>query len=447
MESKCNNSNLQDYTANVVTETYESNFNPGIPFECFCSEKTVLIKLCVPAEICDKNTENLRNLLNFTIDAAIANKCKSISFFEEKGAFVKKNGFLNLTSSFYFRRVIEEKFSEQYGIEVFWEDSESRRKVNTDNIKTSGVFESLPNLQLNRVGDIQQSTAESYVMEGAIKQTPYLSNQLEEFRHCSDILADIAQVNDLLIFAASLRGAAHYSYLSVRQDSFAIETINDWLIVAISDGVSQATHSHILAEFLSRKAVLIVKECLSKNDEISDDNWTNISREISEQALNFCKELASDDECIDINNVQQLAQKWAATLELIIVETNCNEKHSLVSVTIAGDGATYILGKNNKWRPVKQGKVRNGVVSNAVIALPLAPDNPKIVKTTFAKDEQVFFTTDGLSDVLGDGNNQFGKFLHEKLLICNNLISFLQLMDVSVYQADDDRTGILIKGV
>jgi serine/threonine protein phosphatase PrpC len=96
---------------------------------------------------------------------------------------------------------------------------------------------------------------------------------------------------------------------------------------------------------------------------------------------------------------------------------------------------------------VKPGKRYSGAIaSNAVLSLPLSPDDFTISFGYLGKNSCLILATDGLSDFIGDGSTPLGGFFQAKLPKCESLTAFLQIVDVSLYQADDDRTIIMVKG-
>jgi serine/threonine protein phosphatase PrpC/O-acetyl-ADP-ribose deacetylase (regulator of RNase III) len=282
---------------------------------------------------------------------------------------------------------------------------------------------------------------------GTFSQTPFIAKQFGKKQH--DISADIAQVGDILVLAASFRGAMHYASSTVRQDSFAIgaeenDAGTKWAIAVVADGVSEASRAHLLAEFLTQQTVVFVKETLNEKEvkTLADADWTEVAKNLVQASQDCCKRLSQGK----ISSPKQYLSKWASTLEFAVVEVSVSGKKTYVSVTVSGDGASYIINGEKGWKPIKAGKMRTGsIASNAVTALPIDPGAPIIEFGILNKDEQLFIATDGLSDMIGNGNTALGGFFQKEFPKCKNAISYLQIMDVSMYQADDDRTGILIK--
>ena len=349
---------------------------------------------------------------------------------------------------------------------------------------------------------------------GTFDEKPRIARQPEEISHRSDWIADISRVGDVLVMGASLRGAMHYGLSVIRQDSFAIgsvesenESNNKWIISVISDGVSSATQSHTFADYMVRQTVITVGGELSGRNpkSLRDVEWGDIACRLVDISVEFCRNAAkrtvSEDETVEAGKDTPLdfakkwgteagkdtpldftkklgteagkdtpldfakkwgtedgkdtpldfAKKWAATLEFAVIQTSYEDypdKREYVYVSVAGDGAAYILDKRRGWRVIKTGKCQSGaIVSNAVVSLPFKPKAFFVDYGYLDKSDNMILATDGLGDFIGDGNTQLGDFFKRKLPDCESLAAFLQIIDVSLYQADDDRTLILIKGV
>jgi serine/threonine protein phosphatase PrpC len=293
---------------------------------------------------------------------------------------------------------------------------------------------------------------------GTFDEKPRAARQPGKMSHRSDWTADIAQMGDILVMGASLRGAMHYGLSTIRQDSFAIGSEGQWVIAVIADGVSSAAQSHTFADYMARQTVIIVGEELNSSEPVTlhSIEWSRIARRLVSLSDEFCRNAAkrtvSEDKAAEVDKAspRDFVQKWAATLEFAVIQANKDEtsaKREFVHVTVAGDGAAYVLNKSKGWNTIKTGKKQIGAIaSNAVLSLPLVPDDFAVNFGHMGKNDCFILTTDGLSDFIGDGNTPLGDFFRRKLPKCESLALFMQIVDVSLYQADDDRTIIMIKG-
>jgi serine/threonine protein phosphatase PrpC len=274
--------------------------------------------------------------------------------------------------------------------------------------------------------------------------------------HRNDWVADIAHIGDLLVMGTSMRGPAHFERHKVCQDSFAIDEHSNsegckWVIAAIADGVSAAPNAHFIADYMVRQAIVVIGEALNDCVSLHDLDWEGISKRLADISLEFCRAGTRQDASIDIDKLTpaKYATNWATTLEFAVVQAtdeNATAKKELVHVAVAGDGAAYIMSKSAGWKNIKAGKEKSGsLASPAVSALPLPPEFFIVNKGYLNKNECLILTTDGLGDFIGDGSSVLGGFFQERLTKCRGLASFLQVVDVSLYQADDDRTIIMVK--
>ena len=301
---------------------------------------------------------------------------------------------------------------------------------------------------------------------GTFEEKPRIAYQPGKILHRSDWIADISRICDVLVIGASLRGAMHYGLSTVRQDSFAIGTTESeeeshtkWIIAVISDGVSSATQSHTFSDYMVRQTVIAVGDELTacNLESLYDFEWIKFARRLVDISIEFCRNAArrtvSEEKTVEASMLSQrdISKKWAATLEFAVIQISSgasNNMREFVHVTVAGDGAAYVLNKKQGWRTVKSGKSQSGTVaSNAVFTLPFEPYEIFVKQGYLEKNDSLILVTDGLGDFIGDGNTPLGDFFKRKLPKCENLATFLQIVDVSLYQADDDRTLIMVKGV
>jgi len=297
---------------------------------------------------------------------------------------------------------------------------------------------------------------------GTFNEKPRLARQPGKMSHRTDWAADIARMGDMLVMGASLRGSMHYGLSTIRQDSFAVgsDTGTDdckWIVAAIADGVSSAEQSHTFADYMARQAVLIVTAELNSTLPVTLHNieWSKTARRLVEISEEFCrnaaKRTAPEEKAEDINNAApgSFTKKWATTLEFGVIQASTDKpsgKHEFVHVTVAGDGAAYTLNRRLGWNTIKAGKKQTGTLaSNAVLSLPLSPVDFSVSFGYLRKNDCFLLTTDGLGDFIGDGDTSLGDFFRRKLPKCESLASFMQIADVSLYQADDDRTIVMIK--
>lgn len=266
----------------------------------------------------------------------------------------------------------------------------------------------------------------------------------------NDNVSDALQLGSSLLLAASSKGSLHQSGTSPRQDSYAYGVFEQgeekWIILAISDGVSASPYSHILAEYLTFSSVKELKLQLKTTNtfEIQD-----FAIKINEMANDFCKkQLVKQNQHFDVEkySAQMGANYFGTTLECAVIHLE-KDKSSVTHFTISGDGGAYIFNKSLAINVVKSGKTRGeDIVSNAVSPLPLDSINEiNITKVDLEEGDIFFITTDGLADFIGNGNSNLGNFLLKKLIDVKDSVEFLKIINVSMFQLDDDKTAICFK--
>ena len=280
---------------------------------------------------------------------------------------------------------------------------------------------------------------------GTFRQIPYPAIEDSKKFHKPDLIADISQIDNLLVMGASLRGESHYADERARQDSFSIENFSiagkRYIMAAIADGVGNAVYSDQLADLLVNNIGIGIKEQLNKAKELNGIDWEYVASYIWHVSVEFCKRQSNGSE--DLNDYYG---KWASTLELVVVNASDDENNEFVQVTISGDGGTYLIS-NKEWYAIKHGKrvAQGQYISNDVICLPDRPSKPVIKRHGFLKpEEMLFMTTDGLGDGIEESAS-FREWFGIKLIESKNLASFLAVMCTAISQLDDDKTGILIK--
>ena len=280
---------------------------------------------------------------------------------------------------------------------------------------------------------------------GSFEQIPYFAKKIDENQyHKNDLIADIAQFNNLLVMGVSLKGEFHYANKVLRQDSFAMENLDvgskRYLICAVADGVGSAPFSDQLSDLLVNQIIKGLKERLTNQNNLHYIDWDELSEYVWKISLKF-SQINSTNQISDIN---EFSRKWASTLELIVIDYNSETSNRFAHVTICGDGGAYLL-RNNRWLIIKRGKeTKNGLISNDVVALPHRPLNP-IVKYGYLKnDEALIMVTDGLGDII-ERSIEFRSYLFNRIIDVRSLPEFIKTISTSVNQMDDDKTCIVIK--
>ena len=293
---------------------------------------------------------------------------------------------------------------------------------------------------------------------GTFKQVPYIAKKSSENAfHKTDIIADIANVGELLVCAGSIRGESHFAHMEPRQDYFVVDSCKSasevvYIIAIIADGVGNSSQADKYAEYMSNYTNLELKDALERGS-LEDIKWNDFVSNIWKESVRFCMDRSGMDisgkdksnskgENIDID---EFVKDWATTLEFIVVSTNKKNANDFIHVTVAGDGGCYIINNNDEWRVIKEGKVRKGKsISNAVYCLPYEPEDFIVNKGKLNKDEMIFLVTDGFGDFI-QADADVREYFSERLHNVKNISEYIRTTNVAVKGMDDDKTGILIK--
>ena len=293
---------------------------------------------------------------------------------------------------------------------------------------------------------------------GTFRQVPYIAKKSSENAfHKTDIIADIANVGELLVCAGSIRGESHFAHMEPRQDYFVVDSCKSasevvYIIAIIADGVGNSSQADKYAEYMSNYTNLELKDAL-EGGNLEDIKWNDFVSNIWKESVRFCMDRSGMDisgkdksnskgENIDID---EFVKDWATTLEFIVVSTNEKNANDFIHVTVAGDGGCYIINNNDEWRVIKEGKVRKGKsISNTVYCLPYEPEDFIVNKGKLNKDEMIFLVTDGFGDFI-QADADVREYFSERLHNVKNISEYIRTTNVAVKGMDDDKTGILIK--
>lgn len=366
------------------------------------------------------------------------------------------------------RSLEDENFEELHDSGPSKENKDSIQ-VNCDDSKEK--VEADANIDIEQNSDIQQETNESkkflekledsavsednwreidgrYVFgdeDGTYKQIPYIVKMPDKRKyHKPDLIADIAQVNDMLIMGVSLRGESHYAYETPRQDSFAIDDCwcgeKHYIFAAIADGLGSAELSDQLSDLVVNNVFAGIKGELVSKGNIYDINWDAITDFICATCIEYCKSQSDNDSSDHFYN------KWGTTLELVVLDSTQKEgaDNEFVQVTITGDGGAYLISEDS-WYVIKPGKRRNNkFISNSVNCLPYRPESIFIKYGYIKKNEMLVLVTDGLGDGIEESST-LRKYLLSKFKEANNLSEYIKIVNTSFDQMTDDKTAILVK--
>ncbi|TSD93422.1 protein phosphatase 2C domain-containing protein [Skermania sp. ID1734] len=239
---------------------------------------------------------------------------------------------------------------------------------------------------------------------------------------------------------ASVRGYLHRYNGAPRQDDFALALRSDGqqLIVAVADGVSGATQSHIAASTVVRYACQWLDAKLPEN--LHDTDWTAFVQSCAwaliEQGASILGHKSPDP--------TEVEKILATTLTCAVLEPD-GRGSTTAHIVGVGDSAVWILSEG-AFMPVTGGKAdgEGGITSSAVSGLPRVPETVEPVRTTIYPGEVLLVGTDGIGDPLGGGEGDVGRMFAHVLHRPPSLLEFVHAVDFSRETFDDDRTLVAV---
>ncbi|MFO7976749.1 MAG: PP2C family serine/threonine-protein phosphatase [Planctomycetota bacterium] len=148
------------------------------------------------------------------------------------------------------------------------------------------------------------------------------------------------------IIAASVRGKLHAHKALWRDDSYAADAVDDWTVIAVSDGAGSASLSRIGSTIACDGSVQILKDCLSgmKLEKSRDDNPTrsDLNRIKAYLVLAACE--ARDGILREADTRKCAPGDLSATL-LVAVVAPWKKAHLIGTIQV-GDGSIAVYTKS-----------------------------------------------------------------------------------------------------
>lgn len=259
------------------------------------------------------------------------------------------------------------------------------------------------------------------------------------------VISDSAGRPAVELRAASIRGLSHRHYGKVRQDHYAFCATPDgrYLVVVVSDGVSEATHSHDAAKAVCNDGCRLL---LGQLDELGPEklDWQQLVSQLADVLVTRSAELGSADR--STLSPADAAATHAATALFAVVGLGPGGEGLPVQVFGIGDSPAWVLRGGTEWWPLQVIKNEGAVVaSSRTRALPLpGTDLDPPVETTLGAADVLVVMTDGIADPLGDGHGDVGRFLADVWAQPPAPLAFAAHADFARKSHDDDRTVVAI---
>ena len=249
----------------------------------------------------------------------------------------------------------------------------------------------------------------------------------------------------LEIAGVSFRGSSHQKLGISRQDSFSVTLTSNSVVLAVSDGVSSSSQSHLGSGFVTlnlSKALSHVFQGQVSNDP---EKWGEINSWLSRGLVGIHEAAAKSDGLpVQEDTVKrrlEAGKKLAATLEVLVCELTPNEDNSLncFSVKITGDATALFQEFGSKSNPRLLDSFKDG--TGTVSALPITDEIPRIVNFRISERGYAAVVSDGIGDVLHEKSawmRSLKQLLSSRRGVSHNSLSrFITQKDAA---ATDDRT-------
>lgn len=250
--------------------------------------------------------------------------------------------------------------------------------------------------------------------------------------------------------AASVRGSSHRYYGVVRQDEYRYRRTGDgnFLVCAVSDGVSSGKLSHRAAVFITQKGCELLAERLRDGGPERID-WTDLVTQLAAGVVSIGSTLIARERAgVAPEQVTpaEVVERMAATAVFAVVDLRPSADGIPVHLCSVGDSSAWVLRRGSTWEP--QAEVKNEgkvIASSRTQALPILPREPlEPLETRLAPEDVLVLMTDGIGDPLGDGTGPVGRFLAAEWKRPPQALEFAAQVDFSRRSHDDDRTAVAV---
>lgn len=246
--------------------------------------------------------------------------------------------------------------------------------------------------------------------------------------------------------AASARGRSHRYEGKVRQDAYAYRCDGRFVVLAVTDGVSEAPLSHVAANVVSQHGCHMIARQLATTEPEALD-WGHILEVLATKVLNAGRRrLAQTRPDADQLEQKEIARHLATTALFAVVEMAAVDGFHPVHLLPYGDTSAWILRSGRDWEP--QQAVKNDgkeVASSATRALPYLPERPPTpILSRLGTTDTLVLMSDGIGDPLHHGSGSVGSFLAQMWQRPPEPLAFAAHVDFARRSHDDDRSAVAV---
>ena len=258
-----------------------------------------------------------------------------------------------------------------------------------------------------------------------------------------DTILDGADLDRLLIRAASLRGDRHRYEAIVRQDSMSVwqvgDAVTEAVLVCVGDGVGSERLSHRGAA----EACRFLRDAISPN--VSGLFKASTKGQVKPIWANMAREIG-DRICAVADDLRVKPQALSTTLAGALVELNPADPLSRRFVILSiGDCAAFLL-RDRVFLPLLADSHDNTIISSLTHALPASVGEVDVDTGTIAPGEMLIVCTDGMSNPMRneDVRDQLADWWGDGQV--PGIPEFGWQMSYRAKSYDDDRTAVCVWG-
>ncbi|WP_309243690.1 protein phosphatase 2C domain-containing protein [Streptomyces sp. CAI-85] len=262
------------------------------------------------------------------------------------------------------------------------------------------------------------------------------------------VLLDGAQIGQLTVRAASVRGDSHNWEGSCRQDAMTVTRIGpadaEMLLLAVADGVGSALYSHVGSYQFSRlAAVYLDRDAENIHAALCARNVDELRVLATKAVAGAAAELRTGWARAAQHGPRPYAdQDYATTLHVLLIPTDARIRDRVLCSV--GDGGLFVL-REGGWHHVDP-DAGGDLLDTRTEALPHAYSSVKATLLRTGPGEVLLLGTDGVTNPLTQKDPEFARRLADAWggPEVPSLSDFLWQAQTRAKSYDDDRTVICV---
>lgn len=265
--------------------------------------------------------------------------------------------------------------------------------------------------------------------------------------HAPDTVIDHGEYAGLTVRAASVRGTYGRYVGGAREDDYALGRSDDgrWLVVALADGLTSASASHLAATLAVRTALQQTLRLLAEGpvDRLELHGvFQSAAYQLRRGAEPMLQRKGLEP------TADHIAGLFATTLLVAVVPTE-RAPGEPVRLARVGDSNAWRLGSGG-WEPLLTPKLDDApVTSSAVNALPRLPERVESAVADIDANHTLVLASDGVTDPFGPAHEgAVADYLRARWHpVLPEPLEFARHVSFRGQSWDDDRTAIAIANI